>query len=204
MQLLVDGPDNAPNTLVLAHGAGAPMDHAFMTTVATGVAAAGFRVVRFEFPYMASRRTTGKRRGPDSKPRLLKAWRDAIMEVGDPTQLCIGGKSMGGRMASYLADELEVRGLVLLGYPFHPPGSPQKLRTEHLKELATPTLLVQGERDTFGTRDEVAEFELSPAFEICWLSDGDHSFKPRVRSGYTEAGNLDTAVAAITAFLATR
>jgi len=97
-------------------------------------------------------------------------------------------------MASMVADELGVRGVVCLGYPFHPPGQPTRLRTEHLAILVTPTLIVQGTRDPFGTRDEVVSYRLSPAIEIEWLEDGDHSFKPRKSSGFTERDHIAQAI----------
>ncbi|HKC25723.1 MAG TPA: alpha/beta family hydrolase, partial [Thermoanaerobaculia bacterium] len=133
-ELLVDGVESAPLTLVLAHGAGGPMDSPFLTKVARGVAEAGFRAVRFEFPYMAARRRGEKRGAPDREPVLRQAWHEVMVELGDPARLVIGGKSLGGRMASLVADEEKVAGLVCLGYPFHPPGQPKKLRTAHLKE----------------------------------------------------------------------
>jgi hypothetical protein len=198
--LLVDGLADAPLTLLLAHGAGAPMDSPFMVRIAAGVAAAGLRVARFEFPYMARRRTEGRRGAPDRMPVLLASFREAAATVEGP--LAIGGKSMGGRVASRVADELDVRGLVCLGYPFHPPGRPEKTRTDHLAGLSTPTLVLQGERDPFGRPDEVAAYDLSPAITVEWLPDGDHSLKPRKRSGHTEEGNLMLAVDRIVAFLA--
>jgi predicted alpha/beta-hydrolase family hydrolase len=198
--LLVDGPQGAARTLVLAHGAGAPMDSPFMETIAVGVAAHGVRVVRFEFPYMASRRGGGAFGPPDAGAVLEQSWRDAIARCGPPERLVIGGKSLGGRIASMVADAAGVRGLVCLGYPFHPPRQPQRLRTAHLRELRTPALIVQGERDPFGTRAEVAGYALAPSIRLLWLADGDHSFKPRVRSGHTEAGHLRTAIDVIAAF----
>ncbi len=196
---LVDGPSKSASTLILAHGAGGAMDTAFLTTMAEGLAARGVRVLRFEFPYMAARRTEGRSRPPDREPVLLDTWRAAVRETGP--DVFVGGKSMGGRMASLLADELNVRGLVCLGYPFHPPAQPAKLRTRHLEHLRTPTLIVQGERDTFGTRVEVAGYPLSGAIRIAWMTDGDHSWKPRKASGATEAGNLDLAIAEVALFL---
>jgi predicted alpha/beta-hydrolase family hydrolase len=115
--------------------------------------------------------------------------------------VAIGGKSMGGRMASMVADELQVRALVCLGYPFHPPGRPQQLRTEHLQSLRTPTLILQGTRDQFGTREEIAEYDLSKAIRVEFLPDGDHSFKPRKSSGVTEMSNIEHAVALMEEFL---
>jgi hypothetical protein len=196
MDLLIDGPDDARSTLVLAHGAGGPMRTAFLTTTARGLGERGIRVVRFEFPYMAE-----KRKAPDREPVLLDAWRAIAADLGGGRKLFIGGKSLGGRMASMVADELGVRGLVCLGYPFHPPGKPERLRTKHLEELRTPALIVQGERDPFGTRDDVASYALSKSIELAWLPDGDHSFKPRASSGTTEAANLARAIDAVAEFV---
>ena len=118
-----------------------------------------------------------------------------------PEQLVIGGKSMGGRIASLVAGEAGVAGLVCLGYPFHPVGKPDQLRTQHLETIKTPTLILQGERDSFGSRDDVAGYKLSPAVQIRWLADGDHSFKPRKKSGRTEQQNWEEAINEITAFV---
>jgi uncharacterized protein len=203
-RFLVDGPARAPLTLVLAHGAGAPMDSPFMNAVASGVAREGFRVLRFEFPYMHARRG-GKRKPPDREPVLRQAWLEAIGEAAGkkgPSSVAVGGKSMGGRIASMVADEAGVAGLVCLGYPFHPPGQPDKLRVAHLERLKTPALFLQGTRDAFGTEDEVSQYSLSKKIRVLFLPDGDHSFKPRVSSGRTEKQNLDEAVARVSAFLA--
>lgn len=203
--LVFDGPANAPLTIALAHGAGAPMDTPFMTAIAAGLAGRGHRVARFEFPYMAARRSQGRKKPPDREPVLLATWRAVIAAVGRE-RIVVGGKSMGGRMASLVAAALEaegapVRGVVALGYPFHPPGKPERLRIEHLRALRTPTLILQGERDPFGTRGEVGGYDLSRAVRIEWLSDGDHGFTPRKRSGRSEAQNRDEAVAAIDRFV---
>lgn len=197
---LSDGPKSAPLTLALAHGAGAPMDSGWMNTVAAAVAAKGFRVVRFEFPYMAERRETGKKKPPNPQRILLETWAAVIDDLG-AKNLVIGGKSMGGRMASLIADKADVRGLVCLGYPFHPPGRPEKLRTEHLATLKTPTLICQGERDPFGTIEEVPDYTLSKAIRLHWSPDGDHGLKPRKKSGHTEDGNIAAAVDAIAQFM---
>lgn len=201
LDLLSAGPQRARRILVLAHGAGAPMDSDFMNVFADGVGDAGVRCVRFEFPYMRRRRATGARRPPDREPVLLEAWREAIAAVGKPERLVIGGKSLGGRMASKLADELGVRGLVCLGYPFHPPGKPDRLRTSHLKPLTTPTLILQGERDPFGTPPEIATYGLPKTIGLHVLADGDHSFKPRKASGRTLGDNLAEAVREAVAFV---
>ncbi|MHA1566369.1 MAG: alpha/beta family hydrolase [Alphaproteobacteria bacterium] len=199
---LIDGPDNAPWTIILAHGAGAPMDSPFMTVIAQGLATAGLKVIRFEFAYMHRRRTEGIRPGPDRAPKLQACWQQTIAAAGNPGRTIIGGKSMGGRIASMVAQDSGVAGLICLGYPFHPPGRPEKQRTAHLAQIQTPTLILQGERDPFGPPDDVAAYDLSPAIAMTWLPDGDHSFKPRQRSGFTEQQNLDTAIEEITKFAA--
>src|SRR5262245_1502927 len=200
VNFLFDGPPDSPHTLVLAHGAGGGMDTPFLNIVARGIGGNGIRVVRFEFPYMAARRTGGKRGAPDRAPVLLQSWRDVVAELGGPN-LVIGGKSLGGRMASMVADELHVRGLICLGCPFHPPGQAERLRTAHLETLQTPALIVQGTRDPFGTREDVASYLISPRIRIEWLEDGDHSFKPRKGNGFTEREHLATATQLVAAFV---
>jgi predicted alpha/beta-hydrolase family hydrolase len=150
---------------------------------------------------MAARRARGVRKGPDRAPVLLDAWRAAIAELGGGSRLVIGGKSLGGRMASLVADEVGARGLVCLGYPFHPPGKPEQLRTAHLAALRTPALIVQGTRDPFGTPDEVAGYALSEAIRVHWIADGDHSLGVRKSSGRTRRDALDEAVEAVAAFV---
>jgi len=194
---LINGPATAPATLVLAHGAGVPMDSPFMAAIATGLAGLGWRVVRFEFPYMARQRLTGRKRAPDALPKLMESFRAVVAEAAGPAPLIIGGKSLGGRVASLLVDELAprgVRGCLCLGYPFHPPGRPSQLRTDHLATLAAPTLILQGERDPFGRREEVDTYDLSPQVRVAWIPNGDHSFKPTRNSGRSETDNLGEAI----------
>jgi predicted alpha/beta-hydrolase family hydrolase len=200
--MLFDGAAEAPVTMVLAHGAGAPMDHPFMNAIAERVAGKELRVARFEFPYMAARRGGGKRGAPDREPVLIQTWRDVVGELGAAERTVIGGKSMGGRIASMVADELGVAGLVCLGYPFHPPGAPSRVRTKHLEKLRTPALILQGTRDSFGLPEEVAKYKLSAKIRLAWILDGDHSLKPRAKSGRTAEQNLDEAVERIKAFIA--
>jgi uncharacterized protein len=199
---LLDGPADAATTVLLAHGAGAPMDSAAMSAVARALAAAGLRVARFEFGYMAARHTVGRRPVPRAES-VMPEYREAVAALAAPGRLVIGGKSMGGRVASMVADGLHadgaVAGLLCLGYPFHPPGRPEQLRTAHLGRLATPALICQGTRDPFGTRDEVAGYALSPAIEILWLEDGDHDLRPRKAvTGLTAADHLATVAARVT------
>ena len=141
-------------TLILAHGAGAPMDSGFMEEMAARLAAHGVNVLRFEFPYMAQRRQDGGKRPPNPAPKLLECWREVYTTVRPYVagRLAVGGKSMGGRMASLLADELGADALVCLGYPFYAVGKPEKPRVEHLAALKTRTMIVQGERDALGNR----------------------------------------------------
>lgn len=197
---LVDGPRRARAQLILAHGAGAPMDSPFMQTIAEGVARRGIRVVRFEFPYMQARRA-GRRPPPDRMPVLCRTFLD-ILEKHRHDRLVIGGKSMGGRVAATIASQdVEIYGVVCLGYPFHPTGHAEKLRLEPLTEAKHPIHIVQGTRDPFGSKEEVARYELPKSVQLTWLEDGDHSFLPRKSSGRTEAEHLDSAVAAIVRFM---
>lgn len=200
---LETGPDGAP-VLLLAHGAGAPMDSPFMETMAAALATRDLRTLRFEFAYMAGRRVDGKKRPPDRMPKLEAAFRetyDAAKESAPGAAVFIGGKSMGGRVASMLADDLKPAGVICLGYPFHPPGKPEKLRTEHLKALATPALILQGERDPFGKREEIPGFGLAPSIQVTFAPDGDHDLKPRKKSGYSHEQNIEAAADAIAAFM---
>ncbi|MEZ8309729.1 alpha/beta fold hydrolase [Vibrio splendidus] len=197
--VIIDGEDN-PITFVFAHGAGAGMDHEFMQSVAKGLAFKGIRVIRFNFPYMIKRAEDGKRRPPDRAPKLLEAYQDIIKQC-DADKLVIGGKSMGGRMASHLSEVDKVAAMACLGFPFHPPGKPEKYKGEHLAELQKPCLILQGERDTFGKREEFADFDLSDSIRVEFIPDGDHSFKPRKSSGYTEQQNIALTVEKLSAFI---
>ncbi|HEX5050669.1 MAG TPA: alpha/beta fold hydrolase [Planctomycetota bacterium] len=199
-EILRDGPAGAAVTIVLAHGAGAGMEHPFLAAVAAGLGAAGFAVLRFEFPHQHEARH-GMRRGPDRLPVLQDCFRDVVREHARPP-FVLAGKSMGGRVATTIADGLGAAGVIVFGYPFHPPRRPTQLRTAHLAELATPTLILQGERDPFGTRAEVAGYVLSPKIEVFWLADGDHSLVPRKRSGHTEHGHLQAAIERAAGFAA--
>jgi predicted alpha/beta-hydrolase family hydrolase len=195
---LFDGPE-AGVALLLAHGAGAPMDSASMNALAAALAGAGFRVARFEFAYMAARRS-GSRRPPPKAETLIPEYLAAVHALGAGGPLIIGGKSMGGRVASMVADGLfakgAVAGLLCIGYPFHPMGKPDVLRTAHLVHLQTPTLIAQGTRDALGARDEVAGYVLSPNIGMLWLEDGDHDLTPRKSvSGFSPQDHRNTLAA---------
>ena len=175
-----------------------------MTYFAEGLATKGFRVVRFEFSYMALRRRDGRKRPPDRQPVLLDCWRTVIDALSD-RPLVIGGKSMGGRMASLIAAEPlpdHVRGLVCLGYPFYGAGRKDKPRVAHLAALAAPTLVCQGTRDAMGDRAAVQALSLSPKIALHWAEDGDHDLKPRKASGRNVDQNHSEALDALVQFLA--
>lgn len=206
-------PADAKATLLLAHGAGAGMDTRYMEEICQLLADRNVATLRFEFDYMAARRTGAKRKPPPKAEKLVDEYRAAVKAATKQIRnsrtgrhrLAIGGKSMGGRVASLVAGELhekrEVAALVCLGYPFHPPGIPEKTRTEHLAALACPTLIVQGERDPFGNRDDVAGYTFAPSIALHWIDDGDHDFGPRGSSGFTRKGNLAAAADAVATFL---
>jgi len=198
-EYLFDGPENAAARFILTHGAGSPMDSPLLTAVTRGLAESGFRVMRFEFPYMRARRR-GERRPPDRQPILLSTWKDAIGSAGDRGRLVIGGHSMGGRMASMIADEMKVAGLCCISYPFHPPDSPEKTRTDHLRGLTTPALFIQGSRDPFGSPDEVSGYGLSSGIHVHWMEGADHSLKPLRKSGGTLQKNLEEVTLHLVAF----
>jgi predicted alpha/beta-hydrolase family hydrolase len=184
--------------LVLAHGAGAGQQHPFMTAMAKGFAARGIDVVTFDFPYMRERRKM-----PDRAPVLEKAFLDVVAaarEWSGAARFFIGGKSMGGRMATHLgAAGLEgLGGIVVFGYPLHPPGKPDQLRVDHLPSIMVPVLIVQGERDTFGTPRELkpAIDAMKAAVQLHIIPRGDHSLAVSGRRRDDVLNEvLDTAIA---------
>ncbi len=192
---LFNGKSNTGATILLAHGAGAPMDSRAMNDIAESLADSGLRVARFEFDYMASRRRTGSAKPPPKAETLQPEYVKAIADLEAEGPLIIGGKSMGGRVASMIADEQfsakRICGVLCLGYPFHPVGKPDVLRTAHLAGLQCPALIVQGTRDPFGTYEEVRQYKLSPSIEVDWLEDGDHDLRPRKKiSGFSSADHM--------------
>ena len=194
-------------TLVLAHGAGANQSHPFMVRTATGLAERGVETTTFNFSY-----TEAGRRAPDPAPKLEACFRDVVAKVrartGNP-RLFLGGKSMGGRMASHLAagsdgkPPEEVQGLVFLGYPLHPPGHPEKLRSEHLARIGAPMLFVQGTRDAFGTPEELRPVlaGLRSRVVVFPVEEGDHSFKVPKRAGVSEDAVIASVLERVAAFV---
>jgi predicted alpha/beta-hydrolase family hydrolase len=203
-KFLTTGSSDAPVLFLCAHGAGAGMQGPFLDAIAKLLGEHGIGVWRFEFAYMAARRDSGSRKPPPKAERLMDEYRAAVAAMPAGGRLLIGGKSMGGRVASMVADELfgqgRIGGLVCLGYPFHPPKKPEQLRTAHLQALACPALIVQGERDPFGSRAEVEAMQLSGAIDVHWVGDGDHDLGPRGASGFTRKANLAAAADVIAEF----
>lgn len=190
---------------IFAHGAGAGSDSEFMQTMAKQLSEHGINVGLFDFEYMKIAKQTNKRRPPERAPKLLTYFEHILTQADVSLPLFIGGKSMGGRMASMLACSTShsVLGVLAFGYPFHPPGKPEKLRTEHFADIPCPFLVLQGERDTFGTRAELATMAMPKQPEFRWLTDGDHSLKPRKKSGVTEQDNLSYAAIQAASFIKT-
>lgn len=205
--------------LLLAHGAGAAMDSDFMNAMASALASHSVSVLRFEFPYMQRRRDEQRKFPPDRAPKLLAAFAKRVREArslaaelsthpNGELPLWIGGKSMGGRMASMLAVEgngevsMDVAGVIALGYPFHPPVKPESTRIDHLSALTVPMLICQGERDPFGKPDEVAGYGLPEPVKLHWLTSGDHDFKPLKRSGLQQQDLIDESARMAAAFMA--
>ena len=159
------------------------MHHVFMQMVAEGLGSEGFSVVRFNFVY-----SERGRKAPDKQPVLEDTYRAVVDSLGASEKLVLGGKSMGGRIASHIvADGTECDGLLFLGYPLHPPGRPEKIRDAHLHNVTVPMLFVEGTRDPFCPLDtlERVRGQLDAATQVAVIDDGDHSFKVRKSSGRT-------------------
>lgn len=208
MTFFIDGPEDGP-LFLFTHGAGADCHSSFMNTVTTGLVELGICVVRFNFDYMQQRIETGSRRPPERAPKLIKQFEQRISLLSEQKQrpMVIGGKSMGGRMASLVAslsheNQLtEVSGVACLGFPFHPAGKLDKLRIEHFPLVKQKQLIIQGTRDKLGSIDEVEGYHLSDQIEWLWLEDGDHDLKPRVKSGFTHQAHLQQAIEHLALFI---
>lgn len=197
---LTDGPHDARATLVLAHGAGAGMEHPFMQAVAEGLGSRGIKVVRFNFLY-AQR---GKR-APD-RASVLESTFGAVVDAMEGGPHFLGGKSMGGRIASHLVAAGDpCPGLVFLGYPLHPPGKPERMRDEHLYGIDAPMLFVEGTRDSFcplGTLETVRA--KLPRSELLVVEDGDHSFRVRRSSGRSDQEALEGLISGVAGWILDR
>ena len=200
LNVLIDGPKDSPYVFIFAHGAGADMHHEFMLFVANALADAEICVIRFNFPYSAKKREDGIKRFPDKLPVLLDSFKEVIDLYGKK-KMVIGGKSMGGWVASHLESHEWVKGVACLGFPFHPLKKPDKNKGEHLRDMLKPTLILQGERDPFGSKSELMNYPVSRAVEFLFLPDGDHGFKPRKISGHTEKENRACVCRALIEFI---
>jgi predicted alpha/beta-hydrolase family hydrolase len=204
----INNVENPIAQVIFAHGAGADMHHDFMVQITALLNKANINVLRFNFPYMDKRVETGKRYPPDRMPKLIDCYQAVIgdqVSIESELPLFIGGKSMGSRVAATLAGDTSVshliQGVFCLGYPFHPPKKPEKLRLEPLQHTGKPILVVQGERDTLGSEIEICTYEISNLCKYVFLTDGDHSLKPRVKSGFTHQQHMESAVQAIVNFI---
>lgn len=214
--------------LLWAHGAGAGHQSAFMQQMINTLAAQGIQVFAIDFPYMQLINEQSKRRPPPPVAKMVEhfaAWHRLLAPLG-ALPLWAGGKSMGGRIATMFAStrfastelastELvstklastglvsgsSCPGVIVAGYPFHPPKSPEKLRLSHWPDIHCPVLILQGERDPFGTREEVTSYSLMPPTQLVWLTDGDHDFKPRRASGLKHEFLIDEAATHAASFV---
>lgn len=204
----VNGPNNGP-LFLFTHGAGAPCDSEFMKIIAEGLAEEGICVLRFNFDYMQQRIETGSRRPPERVPKLIQQFENKIKKIATEQKrpMVIGGKSMGGRIASLVASMLaenqliEVKGVACLGFPFHPVGKLDKLRIDHFPLVKQKQLIIQGTRDKLGSFEEVKAYDLPSDIAWLWLEDGDHDLKPRVKSGFTHDQHLQQAVKRLACFI---
>lgn len=198
--------------LLFAHGAGAGQQSFFMRQFVTSLADRGIQVLCIDFPYMQQMQETGKRRPPPPIAQTLAQFVEwyALLDSLFEEPLWIGGKSMGGRVATLFASQQlasepscssTVPGVVVAGYPFHPPKTPHKLRLEHWPAITCPMLILQGERDPFGRQEEVAGYALPANAQLSWLKDGDHDFKPRRVSGLTQTVLIDEATQVAASFV---
>lgn len=202
--------------LIFAHGAGANMEHEFMSQMTEMFNELNLNVIRFNFPYMDKRLVDGKKYPPDRMPKLLLCYEEVVswfIAKSRELPLFIGGKSMGSRVAATLMmeespkpinfDEI-VKGVFCIGYPFHPAKKPEKLRLEPVMENQKPLLILQGERDTLGNKEEIASYQLPKQCQCIFLVDGDHSLKPRVKSGRTLSQNMRSAAKHIADYILTQ
>ena len=199
--------DNPKATILFSHGAGAGNKHEFIVAVSEALCNAGYNVVALNFPYMQLAYEIDKRRPPNKVPSLIDHVEQELTWIAEQKNLCgpifLLGKSMGGRVSTMVDAQLsssetesKISGIIVYGYPFMPPGKPEKIveRMAHFEDMSCPTLIIQGERDTFGNRTTLKDIKLQDHIKLSWLNDGDHSFKPRKSSGTTEPANILTAV----------
>ena len=186
--------------LVLAHGAGSPMDSDWLNNITNKLELNNIEVIRFEFPYMENRRRIGKKSPPDKLSILINKFNNIVNSINKP--VFIAGKSMGGRIASMIAPtNNNVLGVIAYGYPFHPIGKPEKLRTEHLKKYNKPMLIIQGENDPFGKSKKWNDFNIDKNIEVFPISKANHDLKPNKSTGLSLDDTINIAVEKTTKFI---
>lgn len=189
--------------LLLAHGAGAGQDSSFMQGLREYLGRNGVQTLSIEFAYMQRIRREKRRRPPPSVDHLVEEMVQwcGILKHRNLPPLWLGGKSLGGRVASLVASRQETVGLVLCGYPFHPPRKPERTRLAHWPRITCPTLVLQGTRDPFGTRDEIEGYDLPGNAKVTFLEDGEHDWKPRKSSGLTQNQLIEQAAIGVAGFM---
>lgn len=200
---LVDQPAQPRGALLLAHGAGAGMEHPFMSAMAHSLCQQSLLVVRFNFEYMALIAATGKRRPPSKMPVLVAEFQhqlEAAASHWPGLSWFIGGKSMGGRVASMALNNCQAEAGVCIGYPFHPPKKYSDTRLQPLQDAEKAILIIQGTRDALGNQEEVSGYKLAASTQLLWLEDGDHDLKPRKKSGFSQQQHIVSAAQAIAQF----
>lgn len=211
-EYVLDKADKAKATLVFAHGAGADMSSDFIKRVSFLLSQHQINVIRFNFPYMEKRVVDGKRRPPDRMPKLVHDFEQLLQQLGNDEQLhpelplFIGGKSMGSRVAATLLTEereasFSIKGLIAIGYPFHPIGKPENLRLAPLNGNKKPMLIIQGDRDKLGNEEEISSYDLPPHCYVSYMPDGDHDIKPRVKSGFSHEQHIIQACNKVARFI---
>ncbi|MCC2603903.1 alpha/beta family hydrolase [Planctobacterium marinum] len=186
--------------LILAHGAGQGMESDFMQQCKTLFEVAGVKCTLFDFDYMSEMKRLGRRRPPERLPKLIEQFNAQFVEPGE-LPLFIGGKSMGGRVASHVLQASPALGGICFGYPFHPPGKSEKIRTEHLSSISKPLLVLQGERDPFGKPEEIESYRLPDSLMVTFIPAGEHSFITTRSSGVSWQENMQFAVAQACQFI---
>lgn len=199
--------DNAKALVIFAHGAGADMEHEYITELTRLLNKQQLNVLRFNFPYMDKRKLDGKRRPPDRMPKLIACYQQVLAGVNSQLPIFIAGKSMGGRVAATIASDKELtakhqlQGVICLGYPFHPVKKLDKLRLTPLQETQLPILILQGQRDALGSETEIESYDFSVKCQVHFFTDGDHDLKPRVKSGFTLKQHQASAVLKMKGFI---
>ena len=203
---LYDQASESRAIFVFAHGAGADMNSSFISAITELLVAKNISVIRFNFPYMEKRLLDGKKRPPDRMPVLIDDMSQLLGGLKLDLPLFIGGKSMGSRVAasittSEMINHVNAKGVIAVGYPFHPIGKPEKLRLEPILSNTLPMLIIQGERDKLGSKEEIASYQLPTHCQIEFMRDGDHDIKPRLKSGFTHQEHIEDAANRISTFI---